>query len=70
MTIELTDYETEITYGALLVVAHMLCEKPDKTPDETKAAVACQDTLRTIESACAPELLAKFREDAVKSGLV
>jgi len=70
MTIELTDPEAEATYGALLVVAHLLREKPDKSPDEVRAAVACQSAVRAIENACTPELRAKFQADAAASGLL
>lgn len=70
MTIELTDYEAEITYGALLSIAHLFREKESKSSDEARAAVALQDALRAVEHACTPELRAKFQADAVASGLL
>ena len=70
MTIELSDYEAEITYGSVLVVSCMFREKSDKTDDENKAALACQTVIRSLESASTPEQLTKFRGDAIASGLL
>jgi hypothetical protein len=70
MTIELSDYEAEITYGSVLVVSCMFREKSDKTDDEVEAALALQNVVRSLESAFTPEQLTKFRGDAIASGLL